>query len=503
MSKKAGWSLFFVFMAACGLALVLGRAQANPGELDPTWGEAGLAATDFSGLDDRANALELAPDGTLIVSGWADVWPGDYGTVRYLADGTPDPSFGENGRVTTSFSGDPELVDSAWSVNRRADGGYLVAGETCDADYNICEIGVAALLPDGSLDTSFGEDGLAVSNPGAVTGDATIVNAATWPRRSVLQADGKLVTGGIVIRDDGDVDLLLHRFNTDGTLDDTFSDDGIMIMDFEETGSYPQDMMALPGDRILVLGGFGDVDPQNPFSYDVAAAFIAIFKSDGTLDETFGAGNGYVTWMLDSEPLLAQNALLTDGGELVVLANVGDDLDSGNCVLQRFGADGTQDMTFGSNGSVIIDDGAYNFCWDMRPTPDGKLAFTGDSILVEEVPEAAAALAQVHRSPSDRARAARLDAAAGAQEVIETLYVLVGRYNLDGTPDESFGGDGLVTLQVNPDSGTGYGLAVQPDGKLIVTVEPLILGESQDFGVLRFLGDGPAAQVFAPVVRAP
>ena len=318
MSKKAGWSLFFVFMAAFGLALVLGRAQADPGELDPTWGEAGLAATDFFGFDDDAHALELAPDGTLVVSGWADIWPGDYGTVRYLADGRVDPSFGENGLVATSFSGDPELVDAAWSVNRRADGGYLVAGETCDADYFLCDIGVVAYLPDGSLDTSFGDDGLAVSNPAAVTGDATIFTAYTWPRRSILQDDGKLITGGIIVRDDGEVDLLLHRFNSDGTLDDTFSDDGIMIMDFDDTGNYPQDMMALPGERILIVGGFGDADPQNPFNYLISGAYMAIFNSDGTLDTTFGAGSGYVTWQLDGEPMLAQNAVLTAGGELLV-----------------------------------------------------------------------------------------------------------------------------------------------------------------------------------------
>ena len=503
MNHRTGLALAAAFVTLLGLFAALGAALADPGELDPTWGEAGLAATDFTGLDDRVRALELAPDGTLIASGWADVWPGDYGTVRYLADGTPDPSFGDNGRVTTSFSGDPELVDAAWSVNRRADGGYLVAGETCDADYIICDIGVAALLPDGSLDTTFGDDGLAVSNPAAVTGDATIVTAYAWPRRSILQADGKLVTGGIVVRDDGDVDLLLHRFNTDGTLDDTFSDDGIMIMDFDDTGNYPQDMMALPGERILVLGGFGDADPQNPFNYVPGKAYMAIFDSDGSLDETFGAGNGYVAWDLDEEPLLAQNAVLTDGGELVVLGILRPNQDTADCVLQRFGADGTQDMSFGLNGAVIIDDGAYNFCWDMRPTPDGKLAFDGDSIVIEEVPEAAGALARVHRSPSDRANAARLDAATGAQEVIETASVLVGRYNIDGTPDDTFGGDGLVTLQLNEEGATGFGLAVQPDGKLIVMVAPVFQGDSEDFGVLRFLGDGPAAQVFAPVVMGP
>ena len=70
-------------------------------------------------------------------------------------------------------------------------------------------------------------------------------------------------------------------------------------------------------------------------------------------------------------------------------------------------------------------------------------------------------------------------------------------------PDETFGGDGLVTVLLPEGGGTGYGLAPQPDGKLLVIGAPLLRGESTDFGVLRFLGDGPAAQVFAPVVRAP
>jgi hypothetical protein len=76
----------------------------------------------------------------------------------------------------------------------------------------------------------------------------------------------------------------------------------------------------------------------------------------------------------------------------------------------------------------------------------------------------------------------------------------VARYNLDGTPDETFGNEGLLRYNILDGAGTAYNVAVQNDGKILLAGDVLV-GDFIDFFTARLLGDGPAAQVFAPVIR--
>jgi hypothetical protein len=84
-------------------------------------------------------------------------------------------------------------VDAAWAITARPDGGLYVFGETCDADYEICQFGLAAYNSDGSLEESFGNDGLVTTNVDDV------YSVYAWPTRNILQPDGKLVAGGIAL----------------------------------------------------------------------------------------------------------------------------------------------------------------------------------------------------------------------------------------------------------------------------------------------------------------
>jgi hypothetical protein len=120
--KKAVVMLVVVLF---GFALALGYARANPGALDPTWGEEGVVLTDFEGMDDILNTLTLMPDEKLAAAGWVNVWPGDYGVARYLRDGRLDPSFGDGGLVTTAFFDDPDLVDAAWALPPGRKAGFI------------------------------------------------------------------------------------------------------------------------------------------------------------------------------------------------------------------------------------------------------------------------------------------------------------------------------------------------------------------------------------------
>jgi uncharacterized delta-60 repeat protein len=370
--KKAVVMLVVVLF---GFALALGYARANPGALDPTWGEEGVVLTDFDGMDDIPTTSVLMPGGKLVVAGWMNVYPGDFGMARYLRDGRLDPAFGDGGRVTTAFFDDPELVDAAWGINARPEGGVHLFGETCDADYISCEFAMAAYNPDGSLDESFGDGGLVTT---AIESATTVF---AWPSQNVLQSDGKVVAGGIALYEDEttgviDVDLVLIRYNTDGSLDESYGDGGIAIIDFEGKAHFPQDIVGLPGDQVLVIGGVTDefAGIQVCTSQE---AFMTRINSDGTVDTTFAGGTGYSTWQYDGLPTGFDQAVILSEDEMIIVGGSGETLDGGDCSLQRFDLDGTLDTTFGDDGWVIVDSGQLDICPDANLTADGKIALLG------------------------------------------------------------------------------------------------------------------------------
>ena len=152
-------TFLFIVVGALALALVIGRARANPGDLDPTWGDGGVARVAFTENGDVMTASHLDPDGKVVASGWVNGYPGDFGVTRLRTDGSFDPTFGDAGKVMNRFGDDPDRPNSSWSIGPRPGGGYLVAGERCDADYVVCEWLTAAYNPDGTLDESFDGDG--------------------------------------------------------------------------------------------------------------------------------------------------------------------------------------------------------------------------------------------------------------------------------------------------------------------------------------------------------
>jgi uncharacterized delta-60 repeat protein len=102
--------------------------QADPGDLDPGFGQRGKVRTDFGGYRDQANALILQPDGKLVAAGFSGtVLRGisDFALARYHADGSLDPAFGTGGLVRTDFGGG---FDQAIALVRQPDGKPVAAG---------------------------------------------------------------------------------------------------------------------------------------------------------------------------------------------------------------------------------------------------------------------------------------------------------------------------------------------------------------------------------------
>jgi uncharacterized delta-60 repeat protein len=98
----------------------------SEGELDPTFGTAGVASIDFAGDHDFVRGLALQADGSVLLVGQSsNTGAPDFGVVRFTSSGVPDTSFGTGGKLAVDFFGS---ADGATSVAIQPDGRILIAG---------------------------------------------------------------------------------------------------------------------------------------------------------------------------------------------------------------------------------------------------------------------------------------------------------------------------------------------------------------------------------------
>ncbi len=218
------------------------------GSLDQSFGTGGVVLT-TDGFPGEPHALRLQPDGKLLATGMGDQDSQGVRPLlvsRYDADGSLDRTFGGDGRVTTVsrsadyqdadyLEGDALLVDP--------EGRVLVGGELDWADYSyFC---LVRYLPDGTLDPSFGDDGLAIHG-----GDGYYAQILSLAQ----QADGKIVAAGWTDRMSKSLTLAVLRYTTTGALDRSFSDDGDAIIGFGAEPRSSASAVAVRGNQIVAAG---------------------------------------------------------------------------------------------------------------------------------------------------------------------------------------------------------------------------------------------------------
>jgi uncharacterized delta-60 repeat protein len=212
------------------------------GGLDGTFGSAGKVVLDFA----DARSLVLQPDGKIVVAGAVDVLLPDgftrqtaFAVERLNSDGTLDPGFGENGRVTTLIRSGS---DHAYSVTLQADGKIVVAGESYEYRGVIAVVRYTA---NGTLDSTFGTKGkVLLPVPSSGFGGETIGVAS--------QADGAVViTAGI--SKNSTRHIALFRLTAAGQRDQSFGDNGLV-----QTGAvYPgegRNIRIASAGALLVVG---------------------------------------------------------------------------------------------------------------------------------------------------------------------------------------------------------------------------------------------------------
>jgi uncharacterized delta-60 repeat protein len=278
------------------IAVVRYRAD---GRLDRSFGTGGVVVADVAGGADSAGGVALQPDGRIVVGGSVSPSPtggSAIGVARYLANGRPDPSFGDGGLAVVgaagpAVGGDDVAVDGA--------GRIVVGGSDLDG------LVAARLLADGTPDPSFGGgDGLAP----APFGRSTLAGGLA------LGADGTIVLAGQVIVDTrGPWRVGAARLLADGSLDPSFGTGGVVTT--EVTGrDGANDVRVQPGGSVLAVGeARGDV-------------LLVRYTRGGALDPAFGGGDGIATAGTPETADTGWGAALHPGGRVVVAGTVGGDV---------------------------------------------------------------------------------------------------------------------------------------------------------------------------------
>jgi len=417
-------------------------ASAVAGDLDPSFkGDGKVSTLIGSGLGAEIEDMAIAPDSKIVVAGWAlDQYRSRFALARYMPDGSIDPSFGDGGRVMTSFG---NYDQAAYAVLIQPDGKIVAAG------YAYIFTGrrwtLARYNPDGSLDTSFGDGGRVLIPSSAVEGDVYSL---------ALQPDGKIVAAG---EDTSGywAAWAVARLLPDGSLDPSFGDGGI-ARDTRWCGAIciATDVAVQPDGKI-VTGGW-----KYPCAFSCRPLPVLVrFNPDGTLDEGFGdAGQA-----LQPTPGYINGIALQPDGKIVAAGTTNGRGPQARkrLTVSRFLTDGGLDPSFGDGGLARF-----------RTTRGTQV----NAVALDQAGRIVAAGAP--SVPSDCSFQ-------NGGIVCSTDGFLVFRLTSRGRLDTSFGTSGLETTTFGPAPGRGADVALDPGGRILVA------GSSHDetrFALARYLG---------------
>lgn len=168
-------------------------------------------------------------------------------------DGQLDTSFGDNGNVKTDIN---NLYDVFNAIEIQPDGKIVVVGHTSTASTANKESIILRYNPDGSLDTSFGANGIIIA---AFSPEYDTLNAVA------IQNDGKIVVAGYA-----GLDFLIARYTANGQLDSSFGNNGVVFTDFHETivGSTQDrvNCIAIQDDGKIFVGGYAKYFSNYPYA---------------------------------------------------------------------------------------------------------------------------------------------------------------------------------------------------------------------------------------------
>jgi uncharacterized delta-60 repeat protein len=398
---------------------ILSTAKFSSGDIDPTYGSLGIAQAfkQTFALFAAPNGTVQTADGKLLLAATVSAGTQDViGIARFTSAGTLDTSFGNAGQAMTFFK---SSTPSPQGVALQPTDGRIVVsgrirGNAKNATYDTL---LVRFLPNGSLDSTFGDGGSVIIDLSGTKFDDGAGDLA-------VQSDGK-----IIVAADYGGKLVVARFFSDGSLDTSFGTDGKVTPPIGKLLGNARSIAALPNGRILVAArGTAGGTPMTA---------VVKLQSTGALDSSFGNG-GIVQRSFSTEAIGSNSAPIDSLGGMLVQSTddkiilYGDNGGQPKVWVARLNSNGTYDTSFGTKGKMTcpssFSDGGGRTGIALQN--DGKIVLAGSVI---DPPGAPGAI----------------------------------RINANGTIDNTFGVDGLA-VSLSAQAPWGLGVAVQPNGRILV-----------------------------------
>jgi uncharacterized delta-60 repeat protein len=433
------WTFALVLTMICSILLSV-PIKAAPGDLDTTFGNGGKVLTAITPQDDVPTRVRVQPDGKIVTVGWTQTPQGTGSfVVRHNADGTLDATFGTNGLAILAPQINQFVVFEDFIV--LSDGKLLVVGDSANPPARALTL--CRFNANGTIDSTFGNAGSLVFPFGS----------QSTGRRIVLLPDGKFLVNGWTSANFQSASNLLAKFNSNGTLDTSFGTNGSVITqigaDLSPLRFFDNGEALLQPDGKILIAGSAIFGSSRDF-------FVARYNQNGTLDNLFGT-NGVVNTDIGNLRNNIGGMVLQPDGKIVINGrNYSGNLLQSSAIL-RFNANGTLDPAFGTNGIVMVSEpnpNGYAFSYTLALQANGKI-FNGGS---------------------------------------RNGTFAISRYNSNGTLDTAFGDNGVVTTVLGTFVAYDTILAstIQPDGKLVVaggvSVDANFIW---DLGLVRYQLDNP------------
>ena len=416
-----------------------------------------------------------------------------------MTAGALDPTFGNGGMVSGTAG-----IYRATAVAVEPDGKIVAGGYATNVNGHAEVFALARYNTDGTLDTTFGNNGVVQTVVGATN---------SWVNGLTIQSDGKIVAVGsaaIQKKNTYDDSFAVTRYNSNGTLDTTFGGNGTVLTDVGPAYTPIAAVNFGPGAHAIAFDGSGNLDVTGTVNPGGAASQydqIAIFryKPNGALDTTFGSShNGMViTAQFGHQSNEAVALAIQSGGQIVLAGYTGWSSSTGGMDLVRYTGAGQLDSTFGTNGIVtgLAPAGTTAIPYGVMVQNSGGIVVSHSSIAGSSTTQTLVRVTSTGHLDFTFGNSGFANNAAmrkgtaivqgpngdllvsGSSQVNDLGYTELGvaAFLSNGIADAAFGTSGTTTADFTGINSTASSLAIQQDGKIVAA------GLSSGIALARFL----------------
>lgn len=417
--------------------------------------------------------------------------------------GIPDSTFNGSGRKI--FTIQNYTLCFGDNVAIQPDGKIIMTGAALYLGGE-ANLAVVRMNQDGSFDNTFGTAGTSIVDLGVLT------YQGGFEPEIYIQPDGKIVICGFTQEVPAEDAMMVCRLLANGSLDTGFGTGGktwVSVLD----PAMPNNAYAVTGDAAGNIYACGNTRTGGtPFNQ---SATVIKLTPTGQLDPAF-SGDGKIALTPSVLNNWAYGIAVQADGKIIIGGYSGFPSD---IMALRLMPDGSYDPTFGTNGVTLVDIAGTNtadYCKGMTIDPDGKILLAGYSYYVATIGYASTLVRLTADGMPDNSFG---DNGKFVYPVANTMYDIDYMYNVvaqpngkyllsgdavkngntdfallsirpDGTLDQSFNQTGVLTIDV---SGTakpdlGYGLALQADGKILLSGNTQVSEfSSQKFSIMRLI----------------